>query len=47
MGILRVLPAIDEWLDAEAESWSPISDRDYVALVRQWRDDYVPQIGWL
>ena len=41
MGILRVLPAIEEWLDAEAESWSPISDRDYVALVRQWRDEYL------
>ena len=45
MGVLRVLPAIDEWLDADAESWSPIFDRDYVTLVRQWRDEYLPLIA--
>ena len=45
MGIVRVLPDVEDWLDAEAESWAPLSDRDYVAIVRQWRDDFSPLIA--
>jgi hypothetical protein len=45
MGIMRVLPAAEEWLEAETESWSPISDQDYVALVCQWRGDFLPLIA--
>jgi hypothetical protein len=45
MGIVRVLPDVEDWLGAEAESWSPISDREYVALVRRWRDGFLPLIG--
>jgi hypothetical protein len=45
MGILRVLPAIDEWLNADADSWSPISDQEYVTLVSQWREEYLPLIS--
>jgi hypothetical protein len=40
MGIVKVLPDVEEWLDAEADSWSTISDPDYVALVRRWRDSF-------
>src|SRR5438067_2078624 len=45
MGIMRALPDVEDWLDAEAESWSPIPDRDYVALVRRWRQDFLPRIA--
>ena len=45
MSIMNVFPAIEKWLDADAESWSPLSDQDYVALVRQWRNDYMPLIA--
>jgi hypothetical protein len=45
MGIVRVLPGVEDWLDAEAESWSPISDREYVAIVRRWRDSFLSRIA--
>jgi hypothetical protein len=45
MGIVRVLPDVEDWLAAEADSWSPISDRDYVALVRRWRISFLPLIA--
>src|SRR5262249_32308273 len=45
MGIVRVLPDMEDWLDTEAESWSLISDRDYVGLVRRWRDGFLPLIA--
>ena len=45
MGIVRVLPEVEDWLDAEAESWSLLSDRDYVALVRRWREGFSPLIA--
>jgi hypothetical protein len=45
MGIMRVLSALEDWLDHDAESWSPISDRDYVALVRRWRAEFLPLIA--
>lgn len=45
MGIVRGLPDVEDWLDAEAESWSPVSDRDYAALVRRWRESFLPLIA--
>src|SRR5262245_20513778 len=45
MGIVRALPDVEDWLSAEAESLSLISDRDYVALVRRWREGFVPLIA--
>ncbi len=44
MGIVRVLPKVEDWLNAEAESWSMLSDRDYIGLVRQWRAGFLPLI---
>lgn len=44
MRIMRVLPEVETWLDAEAESWSPISDAEYVALVQRWRAIFLPLI---
>ncbi|MCE9557232.1 MAG: hypothetical protein K8T91_28115 [Planctomycetes bacterium] len=45
MGIVRVLPCVEDWLNAEAESWSPLPDRDYVELVRRWREGFLPLIA--
>jgi hypothetical protein len=45
MSFLRVLPEVEEWLDADAESWSALSDREYVSLVRRWRDAFMPLIA--
>jgi hypothetical protein len=44
MGITRALPDVEEWLEAEASSWSAISDRDYAALVRRCRDTFLPSV---
>ena len=33
-------PAIEEWLDASADGWSVVSDVDYRALVRRWRERF-------
>jgi hypothetical protein len=44
MGIVRALPDVEEWLDSEANSWSPLSDRAYVALVQQWRDTFLTSV---
>jgi len=44
MGIIRVLQEVEHWLEREAESWSPISHRDYLRLVQQWREDFMPLI---
>ena len=45
MAIVRVLPDAEDWLDADAESWSALPDREYVALVRRWRDGFLPLIA--
>jgi hypothetical protein len=45
MGIVSELPGVEDWLETEAESWSPVSDRNYVALVRRWRDGFLPLIA--
>src|SRR5215469_1171431 len=45
MGIVHMLPDVEAWLNAEAESWSPFSDRDYVALVRRWQEGFLPLIA--
>jgi hypothetical protein len=38
MGIVRALPELEAWLDADASSWSTLSDREYKALVRRWSE---------
>ena len=45
MGIVRVLPDVEDWLDADAESWSALPDREYAALVRRWRGGFLPLIA--
>jgi hypothetical protein len=45
MGIVQMLSEVEAWLDLEAESWSALSDRDYVALVGRWRDSFLSLIG--
>jgi hypothetical protein len=45
MGIVRVLPDVEDRLDADAESWSALPDREYVALVRRWHDGFLPLIA--
>lgn len=45
MGLVRVLPDVEDWLDADAESWSALPDRTYVVLVRRWRDGFLPLIA--
>ncbi len=46
MGIVRALPDVEDWLTAEAESWSLLSDRDYIDLVRRWRVEFLPLIAF-
>jgi hypothetical protein len=41
MGFLRTIPAIKNWLDESAESWTSLSDPEYAALVRRWRDAFL------
>ncbi len=45
MGIVRVLPDLEEWLDADADSWSALPDREYKALVRRWSETFLPLIA--
>jgi hypothetical protein len=44
MGIVRVLADVEDWLEADAESWSALADQEYVALARRWRDMFMPLI---
>ncbi len=46
MGIVRVLPDVEDWLTAEAESWTFLSDRDYIDLIRRWRVEFLPLIAF-
>lgn len=36
LGIVRILPRLEAWLDDYADSWAPLADRDYKTLVRRW-----------
>src|SRR5437764_9862954 len=44
MGVVRGMQDVEDWVDAEAESWSSASDREYTALVRRWREAFLPLI---
>jgi hypothetical protein len=45
MGVVLALPDLENWLDAEAESWSALADKDYAALVRQWCEEFLPLVA--
>jgi hypothetical protein len=51
LAIVRSVEEIEDWLDAEAAAWSPISDPEYKAIRRGWQEHFgvlaasVP--GWL
>jgi hypothetical protein len=45
MGIVRALPELEEWLDADASSWSSLTDREYKALARRWSECFSPLIA--
>ena len=40
MSIVRTLPDVEAWLDADADSWSSHSDREYKAVVRRWFESF-------
>ena len=44
MGIVRALPDIEAWLNADTTSWSFLSDREFKALVRRWSGCFSPLI---
>src|SRR5262245_36536606 len=45
MGILRAIPDIEAWLDADAISWSAVSDAEYRAMVRRWFETFAPLVA--
>ncbi len=45
MGIVRAMPDLQAWLDANADSWSSLADREYKALVRRWSDVFSPLVA--
>jgi hypothetical protein len=42
LGIVRILPRLEAWLDDYADSWAPLADRDYKTLVRRWSSLFGP-----
>ena len=44
MGFVRPLSELEDWLNAHAESWAPLADRDYSRLVRRWSSVFGPLI---
>ena len=41
MGIVRALPNLEAWLEADADSWSGLSDAEYKSLVRRWFEGFL------
>ncbi|WP_165220009.1 hypothetical protein [Aquisphaera insulae] len=44
MGILRSIPDVEAWLDADANEWTSLDDREYKAVVRRWSDVFLPRL---
>src|SRR4051812_43646314 len=44
MGIVAAIPDLEAWLDADADSWSVLDDREYRSLVRRWSEDFMPLV---
>jgi hypothetical protein len=45
MGIVRALPDLEGWLDADADSWASLADQEYKTLVRHWSERFSPLIA--